>query len=110
VERRGNRGSRELSQAAEGGPHDIRQGIAGLVEGVMQANLRATQELFGLSNPAAVIDLHQRFVREYLDAVVQGTTNLVRAVRRTADETLHPLATQFQRHQKTHHGSHTTGE
>ncbi len=39
-----------LPHAAQGGLHDMRQGVAGLVEGVVQTNLRATHELFRLVN------------------------------------------------------------
>ncbi len=56
------------------------------------------------------MDLHQRFVWKYLEAVVQGATNLVRAVRRTADETPAFACDAVPRRQQTHHGSHTTGE
>jgi hypothetical protein len=96
-----------LPHAAEGGLHDLRQGMASLVEGVVQTNLRATQEMFRLVNPVALIELQQRFAREYVDAVMQGTATLVRAVRRTADETLHPLEAQLQQRQQSH-GSHRT--
>ena len=85
-----------LPQAAEGGLRDTQQAVAGLVEGVVQTNLRATQEWLRLSNPAAVVELQQRFVREYFDALMTGTVTLVRAVRRTADETLRPLEEQVQ--------------
>jgi hypothetical protein len=37
----------------------------------------------------------QRFVREYTDALVRNGATLVRAVRRTADETLRPLEEQL---------------
>ncbi len=90
-----------LPHAAEGGLSDMRQGMAGLVEGVVQANLRATQQLFRLTNPAAMIELQQRFAREYMDAVMQGTATLVRAVRRTADETLPPLEAQIEQRQQS---------
>ncbi len=83
-----------LPNAAEGGLRDMQQGVAGLVEGVVQTNIRATQELFRLSNPAAVIELQQRFAREYVDTLMQGTFTLVQAIRRTADETLRPLEAQ----------------
>jgi hypothetical protein len=89
-----------LPKAAEGGLNDMRQSMAGLVEGFVQTNLRATQELFRLTNPAAMIELQQRFVREYMDAMMQGTATLVRAVRRTADETLPPLEAQIE--QRSH--------
>jgi len=91
-----------LPQAAEGGLRDLQQGMAGLIESVVQTNLRATQELFRLTNPTAIIELQQRFVRDYLDTVMQSTATLVRAVRRTADETLHPLEAQVGQRQQAH--------
>lgn len=89
-----------LPNAAQGGLRDTQQAMAGLVAGVVQTNLRATQELFRLANPMAVVELQQRFAREYLDALMTGTATLVRAVRRTADETLRPLEEQVQRTQQ----------
>ena len=90
-----------LPHAAEGGLHDMRQGMAGLVEGVMQTNLRATQELFRLANPVAIVELQQRFARQYMDTLMQGTATLLRAVRRTADETLGPIEAQAHQHRQT---------
>jgi hypothetical protein len=84
-----------LPNAAEGGLRDLQQGVAGLVEGVMQTNLRAAQELFRLANPAPLVELQQRFAREYTDALLRNSATLVRAVRRTADETLRPLEEQI---------------
>jgi uncharacterized phage infection (PIP) family protein YhgE len=99
-----------LPHAAEGGLRDLQHGIAGLVEGVMQTNLRATQELFRLTNPTAIIELQQRFARNYLDTVMQSTATLVRAVRRTADETLHPLEAQVAQRQQVRPGYRTAAE
>ena len=84
-----------LPNAAEGGLRDLQQGMAGLVEGVARANLRAAQELFRLANPAPIVELQQGFVREYTDTLVRNGATLVRAVRRTADETLRPLEEQL---------------
>ena len=84
-----------LPNAAEGGLRDLQQGVVGLVEGVVQTNLRVAQELFRLSNPAPFVELQQRFVREYTDTLVRNSATLVRAVRRTADETLRPLEEQL---------------
>jgi hypothetical protein len=50
-----------LPNAAEGGLRDLQQSMAGLVEGVVQTNLRVAQEVFRMSNPAAVVELQQRF-------------------------------------------------
>lgn len=83
-----------LPQAAEGGLRDMQHGVAGLVEGVVQANLRVTKELFRFSNPTAVVEMQQRFAQEYMDTLMQGTAAMLRAIRRTADETLRPLEAQ----------------
>ena len=89
-----------LPNAAEGGLRDLQQGVTGLVEGVVQTNLRAAQELFRLANPAPFVELQQRFAREYTDTVLRNSATLVRAMRRTADETLRPLEQQIERQQR----------
>ena len=40
-------------------------------------------------------------MRQYLDALIENSVNLVRAVRRTADETLGPLEQQLQQRRST---------
>src|SRR5918997_4133130 len=89
-----------LPNAAEGGLRDLQQGVTGLFEGVVQTNLRAAQELFRLANPAPFVELQQRFAREYTDTVLRNGATLVRAMRRTADETLRPLEEQIERAQR----------
>jgi hypothetical protein len=89
-----------LPTAAKGGMQDLQQSMTGLIEGVVRTNLRATQELFQLANPSAFVELQQRFVREYLDVLMQGTATLVHATRRTADETLRPLEQQIEQRQR----------
>ena len=84
-----------LPNAAEGGLRDIQQGMTGLFEGMVRTNLRAAQELFRLANPAPFVELQQRFAREYTDTLVRNSATLVRAMRRTADETLRPLEEQI---------------
>ena len=93
-----------LPNAAEGGLRDMQQGVTSLVEGVVQTNLRAAQELFRLANPAPFVELQQRFAREYTDTLLQNSATLVRAVRRTADETLRPLEQQIERQQREQGG------
>jgi hypothetical protein len=89
-----------LPNAAEGGLRDLQQGVTGLVEGVVQTNLRAAQELFRLANPAPFVELQQRFAREYTDTLMQNSATLVRAMRRTADETLRPLEEQIRQREQ----------
>jgi hemerythrin-like domain-containing protein len=84
-----------LPHSAQSGLQDLQRSVVDLVEGVVRTNLRATQELFQLANPgallanpAALIELQQRFAREYLEVLMEGTATLVRATRRAAEETL----------------------
>jgi len=84
-----------LPNAAKGGLRDMQQGVTSLVEGAVQTNLRAAQELFRLANPAPFVELQQRFAREYTDTMLRNGATLVRAVRRTADEALRPLEEQI---------------
>lgn len=86
-----------MPHLATGGLQDVQQGLAGLVEGVVRTNLRATQELFRLADPAAVVELQRRFAREYLDVLMAGSASFVRAARRTADQALQPLEQQIER-------------
>jgi hypothetical protein len=83
-----------LPNAAEGGLRDFQQGVAGLIEGVVRANLHVAQEVFRLANPVPFVELQQRFAREYTDTLLRNSATLVRAVRRTADEALRPLEQQ----------------
>jgi hypothetical protein len=80
-----------LPSAAEGGLQDMQRSVVGLVQGVVRTNLTLMEEMFKVKSPQAYIDLQHRFVREYLDGLLEGVTMLVRATRRTADETLRPL-------------------
>ena len=80
-----------LPTVADRGLQDLQQSFSGLVEGVVQANLRATEELARLTNPAAFLEVQQRFVREYMNAVMEGGAAMARAVRQTVDEALPPF-------------------
>ena len=99
-----------LPQAAEGGLRDMQHGVAGLVEGVVQTNLRVTKELFRFSNPAAVVEMQQRFAQEYMDTLLQGTAAMLRAIRRTADETLRPIEAQAGQRQQARQSQRTAAE
>jgi hypothetical protein len=93
-----------LPNAARGGLQDLQQSVTGLVEGVVQTNLRATQELFRLANPGAFVELQQRFAREYVDVLMQSSARLIRAVRLTADQTLAPIEKQIEQRQHARRG------
>ena len=92
-----------LPKAADRGLQELHHGVTALVEGVVQTNLRATQELFRLANPAPFVELQQRFVREYISAMLEGGAAIVRAVRQTAEETLPPLEQHLRQRQQAGH-------
>ena len=85
-----------LPDAARGGLQDLQQSMAGIAERILQTNLRASQEFFRLASPTAFIDLQQRFVRDYLNTLMEGSATVIRAIRRTADQTLRPLDQQIE--------------
>ena len=90
-----------LPGAARGGLQDLQQGVTGFIEGIVHTNLRAAQDFFRLANPGAYVELQHRFVRQYFDTLIENSATLVRAVRRTADETLGPLEQQLQQRRST---------
>jgi hypothetical protein len=81
---------------AGGGLQDLQQTMAGLVEGVIRTNVQATQELFRLADPTKVVELQQRFVRDYFGTWIESAANLTRAVRRGTGETLGQLEQQLE--------------
>jgi len=89
-----------LPEVADRGLKDLHQGVVGLVEGVVQTNLRATEELLRLTNPSAVIELQQRFVRDYMSALLEGSVAIVRAVRQTAEQTLPAMEQHLRQRQR----------
>ena len=93
-----------LPTTASGGIQDFQEGVGRLVEGTIRTNLRATTELVRLTNPAAVIELQQRFVREWLDTLWQGGVALIRASRQVADQTLGQLEQQVEQRRQGNGG------
>jgi hypothetical protein len=93
-----------MPDAAEGGLQDLRQNMAGLVEGVVRTNLRMAQELLRRDDPASVAGLQRRFLREYTDALLQGGAALAQAVHRLADEAPRPTEEQAERRRPGNQG------
>ena len=58
------------------------------------------RELFRLGDPAPLVELQQRFAREYTDTLLRNSATLVRAMRRTADEALRPLEQQIRQREQ----------
>jgi predicted lipoprotein len=70
------------------GMQALQQNLAGLINGVLQTNLYAAQEIFRAATPEAVLELQQRFVCDYIAALINGTMTLVRTIQETADQAL----------------------
>jgi len=98
----------QLPGFAGGRLQDLGVSLGSTVERIIQTNLHATQELFRTAGPTAMVELQQRFVRDYLDALLEGSTAIIRAVRQSAEQTLEPLEQRMaQRHQwQSHDGAH----
>lgn len=96
---------------AGGGWQDLQHGFGSLVEGVISTNLRATAELCRMASPAAIVELQQRFMREYLDTLMEGSVAFARASREAAEQTLRPLQERLERRQAQSNGNgqHHTG-
>jgi gas vesicle protein len=99
-----------LPTVADRGLQDMYRGMNALVDGIVQTNLRATQELFRLANPAAFVELQQRFVRDYISVVLEGGTAIVRAVRQTAEQVLPPLEQHLRQRQQSNAGYQAAAE
>ena len=85
--------------AAEG-LRELQQALAGLVEGATRTNLRLAQELVRLANPGVVLELQQRFAREYLGTLAEGQAGLLRATRHSAEQALRPLERQLEQRRR----------
>jgi hypothetical protein len=70
------------------GMQALQQNLAGLIDGVLQTNLYATQAIFRAATPEAVLELQQRFVCDYIAALINGTMTLVRTIQETAEQAL----------------------
>jgi CBS domain-containing protein len=81
----------QVPTAASGGMQDLQRSVSATVERVVQTNLQATQQLFRLNNTAGLVELQQRFTGEYLNALMEGTCNIVRTLQHSAEQTLRPL-------------------
>ncbi len=74
--------------------------MSSALERVMEVNLSAAEQLFRMSGPVAMLELQQRFTQQYLHALLEGSTAIIRAVRQSAEQTLEPLEQRMSEHQQ----------
>jgi hypothetical protein len=63
---------------------DLHQNLADLIKGVIETNLRTTQEMLRVTNHEEFVALQQRFMRDYMAALMHGSVQLVDAIQRAA--------------------------
>jgi hypothetical protein len=79
----------ELPSPAADNLGDLHQSLTHLVKGVIQTNLRTSQEMLRVTSHDEFVALQQRFVRDYMAALMHGSLQLVAAIqRRTVDQML----------------------
>jgi len=81
----------QLPRLGGGRLQDVAVSVSNAVERAVEVNLRATEQVFRISGPAALLELQHRFAQQYLHALLEGSTAVVRSVRETAEKTLQPL-------------------
>jgi hypothetical protein len=91
-----------LPSVAERGLRDLNDSVTGWVEGIVRTNLRATEELFRLTNPVALVEVQNRVVRDYVSLVMESSAAIVRAFRQTVDQTLPSLEQHLRQRQRAH--------
>jgi CBS domain-containing protein len=92
-----------------GGMQDMQHAVTNMCNRVVQANVRAAQEVFRLANPGAIVELQQRFAQQYLNGLIEGSAEILRATRQLADEGLRPIEERLRKtreHGSSQHGSH----
>jgi CBS domain-containing protein len=83
---------------------DLRDGISDVVSGVIHSNIRVTRELLQMGSPGAAFELQRRFMRDYIDALLQGSRAIIRATRQTTDQALQPLQECIAQHRSGGNG------
>jgi CBS domain-containing protein len=82
------------------GLQDVRQGLAGMLDGILQTNIRVMQEMLRLANPAIAVEMQRRVASDYLDTFLEQSATILRATRHTAEEALQPLERHVQERQQ----------
>lgn len=76
------------------GLRGMQEATSHLLQRVVQTNVRAMQELAQQTSFSEVASRQQHFIREYLQTMVQGSAELVRAAQELANEAVRPLEQQ----------------
>jgi len=83
-----------FSNFANEGVRGMQEAASNMLQRVVQTNVRAMQELVQQASFGEAASMQQRFIREYLQTMVQGSAELVRAAQELANEAVRPLEEQ----------------
>ncbi len=103
----------QLPGVGGGKLQDLAVTMSSALERVMDVNLSAAEQWFRMSGPVAMLEVQHRFSQQYVQALLEGSTAVVRAVRQSAEQTLEPLEQRMsEREQQQRHngGEHGTAE
>ena len=89
---------------------DMQDGLASMVNDMVQSNIRMTQHWLHLADPDAVLALQRRFIRDHIDVLLQSGSTLVRLTRRSTDHALHPIQQRIDRWRQNGHGHHPVSD
>jgi CBS domain-containing protein len=96
----------QLPNATGRGIQDMQRSFNTALEGVIRTNLHAAQEFFRMNNAAQFAGMQQRFIGEYLNALLESSTSFARAIRESADQALYPLEQRAMQRQQGYSQSH----
>jgi CBS domain-containing protein len=95
----------QLPSVGSGKLQDAATAVSGVLERVMEVNLRAADQLFRMSGPMAMLQLQHQFTQQYLHALLEGSTAMIRAVRQSAEQTLEPLEKRMSEREREQRGT-----
>ena len=95
----------QLPNVAGGGLWELQRSFNCAAEQVVRTNLRASQELFRMVGPVTIAELQQRLLRDYLSALLEGSTAVIRAMHVTTEQTLEPLEKHWDERRERMHGN-----
>jgi CBS domain-containing protein len=78
---------------------NVQENVSGLVEGVVQTNLRILREMMRFTNPAQLFEAQRQFMHEYTSALLQGTGSIMRIAHRATEQALRPIEEQIEMRQ-----------
>jgi hypothetical protein len=70
---------------AHGGIQELQSCLTSLMDGVIRTNLRIAQEIFLVESPRAMVELQQRFLRDYFSAYERGISALIRVANEASE-------------------------